>query len=695
MAESPSRARPRPSLCWHDVSYRVALPPAPRKAGACAVVGLGGLGNSWGAGPAAWKPVLSGVSGEVRGGEMIAIMGPSGSGKTTLLHVLAQRVVSVRGKAEVSGHILLNERAPDKVSRRQCAFVFQDEIMLQHLTVRDTIRFAALLRLPSSLPPEAIDAKVDEVIAELSLHRCADTLVGKPGGENRGVSGGERKRTAIAVELVSNPSMLFLDEPTSGLDAATALNLGVTLRRISAHKSDLLIVCAIHQPRLKLFELFTKLCLLRQGRMAYLGPQEEAVQRLQSAMGPEVPMPPQVSPPDWMLDVLTEIDAALLRSPNAAPAAGSPPGDAASPRAADFKDSESGAMDDAGVELLEAALDERDVFTYDFAQKLASQLESAASEGIKLEGAGAEGAAATDADLGYSFVNDSLWQFRVLFARQALQQRGEIFSHVYIFQMVSVAIIASLVWLQSEDVGDILGVLFFINIQQSFNTMNGVLKVFPPERSLMLRERDAGAYRVLPYFLAKSSSDFSSLFFFPVMYAVAIYFAVGLREGADHFFIYMALFMLAITTAQSLGLLVGAYVPDIVLANSINFVLVLLIMLFAGFYADVENISPAVAWIRYLSFMYWSYSGLVVNEFKGRELDCDFASPGEFSDNCRDSATDEERALGFNGDDVIDDMGYEDIAIWESCVVLIGMTVAFRVMAYLCIRYKLTLTGKS
>jgi ABC-type multidrug transport system ATPase subunit len=131
--------------------------------------------------------------------------------QTTLLNVLARRI-----KSNVTGEVLVNgEFVSGRRFKRRMAYVLQDDIFFPSITVRNTVRDAAYLKLPKKMPFKEKRAKVEDVLTELGLQRCSNTIVG--GTWVRGVSGGERKRTNIATEIVSNPPLIFLDEPTSGL----------------------------------------------------------------------------------------------------------------------------------------------------------------------------------------------------------------------------------------------------------------------------------------------------------------------------------------------------------------------------------------------------------------------------------------------------------------------------------------------
>lgn len=159
------------------------------------------------------KQILSGCSGLVKSGQVCAIMGPSGSGKSSLLNVLAGRStpgagIDIKGTIKVGGTII----NPIKF-KTHIAYVMQDDHLMATATPREALRFSASLRLPSSTSSNDIDQLVDATISELGLDDCADVLIG--GALIKGISGGQRKRTSIGVELISNPSLLFLDEPVS------------------------------------------------------------------------------------------------------------------------------------------------------------------------------------------------------------------------------------------------------------------------------------------------------------------------------------------------------------------------------------------------------------------------------------------------------------------------------------------------
>ena len=241
------------------------------------------------------KTILSNISGIVRPGELLAIMGPSGSGKTTLLNCLSGRFQ--KNLTKVSGQVLINGRKIESVNyKAMIGFVPQDDVLLEFLTPRETLTFSAAFT--TNLAPEERKAAVDRMIEELGLSSCADSTIG--GHIVRGISGGEKKRTSIGVELIFNPSVLFLDEPTTGLDSFNAdqiIHLLVTLT-----KKDSTLIATIHQPSSQMVSRFDKLMLLAHGNSVYTGRSKGAVPFFED-LG--YPLAKNYNPGDYFMNILS------------------------------------------------------------------------------------------------------------------------------------------------------------------------------------------------------------------------------------------------------------------------------------------------------------------------------------------------------------------------------------------------------
>ncbi|KAK7206453.1 ATP binding cassette transporter [Myxozyma melibiosi] len=210
------------------------------------------------------RRLLTNVDGYVKPGTLTALMGASGAGKTTLLDVLASRVTL----GVVTGDMLVNGHQRDNSFQRKTGYVQQQDLHLSTSTVREALRFSAVLRQPTTVPMKERVAYVDEVIKILEMESYADAVVGVPG---EGLNVEQRKRLSIGVELAAKPQLLlFLDEPTSGLDSQTAWSILLLLRKLTNHGQA--ILCTIHQPSAVLFQQFDRLLfLVPGGKPVYFG----------------------------------------------------------------------------------------------------------------------------------------------------------------------------------------------------------------------------------------------------------------------------------------------------------------------------------------------------------------------------------------------------------------------------------------
>lgn len=235
-------------------------------------------------------------------GVLNVIMGPSGSGKTSLLNLMARRLhSSVLTRYEIRGELLFNGAIPsEKVIRSICSYVCQDDdALLPYLTVRENLHFAAGLRLPAHLSKNEKQQRAESVLLKMGLRDCADNLVGSD--LVKGISGGEKRRVTIAIQILTDPRILFLDEPTSGLDAFTASSIIEVLRGLAEEGRTL--VLTVHQSRSDLFKHFHNILLLaRGGHSVYAGKGSSMLPHFTS-LGFECPT--TTNPADFALDLIT------------------------------------------------------------------------------------------------------------------------------------------------------------------------------------------------------------------------------------------------------------------------------------------------------------------------------------------------------------------------------------------------------
>lgn len=235
------------------------------------------------------QKLLSGLNGIVESGKMLAIMGPTGCGKTTLLNILSGRL-----EADNKSSVTYNNNIIDDNIKSKIGYVLQEDIFYQDLTVKQILTFTAKLHSKSN-----VKERVKKMINELGLIKCQNTIIGNY--MVRGVSGGERKRTNIANELLNYPSVLFLDEPTSGLDSSMSFKVMSIVKNLTKH--GISVIVSIHQPSSQIFSLFDDLLLLYNGKTAYYG-RSNSVGTYLSSLGYKCP--PEYSLCDFMLDLLND-----------------------------------------------------------------------------------------------------------------------------------------------------------------------------------------------------------------------------------------------------------------------------------------------------------------------------------------------------------------------------------------------------
>eukprot|EP01088_Endostelium_zonatum_P004077 TRINITY_DN1528_c0_g2_i3.p1 TRINITY_DN1528_c0_g2~~TRINITY_DN1528_c0_g2_i3.p1 ORF type:complete len:598 (-),score=116.75 TRINITY_DN1528_c0_g2_i3:57-1850(-) len=548
-------------------------------------------------------------------------LGPSGAGKTSILNLLAGRLQSQKGKGAtmMEGHTYKKRDL-----KRLTGYVMQDDIFFPYLTVRETMIYAAYLRLSSAITLKEKRQRVDDLIFKLGLERCKNTLVGD--SLKKGISGGERKRLAIGVELLTNPKILFLDEPTSGLDSVTSLTIVRILKEL-ARSERTTIVCTIHQPSTKLFNEFDDLMVLKSGRIVYHGAVSKVLDYYSNA---GFPCPKQANPGDHVLDIITpsSYDAEGLREA------------------------------DQNAETLMSFY------------KPVEDLPEPKKGKVPVK-----------------TPKRAPWWIQFVFLTQrALRSnlRAYLILAAQFLQNIILAFLVGGVFYQiGDDQGSIPkrnSVLFFIIVNQGVFASMILINSFPSERIVVLRERAGGMYCVSAYYLSKIIADSLIQFIFPILFGTIVYFMVGLQNDAGKFFIFLCFVELCSFAATSLALAISAISRTVTLAVTLLPFAFEVCRLFGAFYLPPSQSKKYYSWVEVWSFCKYSYLGLAQNEWRGLTLTCTAAQANStVTGNCPIQ----------NGEQQIDLLDLDEIPLWACAVILIAYIILFRIIAYFAVRYDL------
>jgi ATP-binding cassette subfamily G (WHITE) protein 2 len=435
------------------------------------------------------RPILNDLSGTITGG-FWAIMGASGSGKTTLLSTLSLRLDT--RYMDIEGEFRLNGREYSRADlKANSAYVMQDDLLHAELTVYETLWYAAMLRMGNETTSEQLEKRISEVLSLMRIDHCRDIIIGS--ARRKGISGGERKRVSIAMELLNRPKLLFLDEPTSGLDSTTSLTVCEALKEL-ASKGECTVMCTIHQPQPAIFNLFDNLILMKLGTIIYQGPAKKTESFLDS-MG--FPCPPDQAIADHLLDVINP------------------------------QNEDGSVIDDHVKEKLHVPVN------------LSLGIEKSLNNNQTVR----------------SWVTQFCILFHRNYY-QYIRNYDTIVITLIIAVLLAV-FTGGGIWRNiGHDARSIplrVPALFFICVTQGVVGSLQSVNSFPSERAIMLRERQAGTYQSSAYFAAKSVVDLLIQIWPTFIFCCIVYPMIGFRNGANHFFLFSYFVIMNALAAVSLA----------------------------------------------------------------------------------------------------------------------------------------------
>jgi ABC-type multidrug transport system ATPase subunit len=543
----------RQSVCvkWNDLSYTVR-----EKKG----------GN---------KRILSSLNGSVKSGELLAILGPSGAGKSTLLDAIAGRLVSGRGK--LKGGVTLNGKlvpwagTPEtpgggKQTKLGCreykhllSYVPQDDALMGSLTVKETIYFAASFHANHGSPccsGDGTDPVVEMVVDDMGLRGCYNTRVGDI--FFKGISGGQKRRLSIGVEMVGQAPVLILDEPTSGLDSASAVSVMTALSRLAQNGHT--VISTVHQPNSKVWSIFDKVLLLGPGGQAcYFGATGNMCDHFQ-LLGH--PCPLGYNPADFFLELINT----------------------------DFQ----GHADVAQI-----------VEGYKAAEEVPNLVSTNDIEGGVLSATG--------------HASRTARKFMTLCRRNRLNNLRN--PGVYWVRAVMYVGLSVMVGLMFRGIGDTheditgrIALLFYVAAFLVFMSV-AVLPFFIQDRATYMREEANGAYSIWIYVLANFLCSLPGLLLIAIVSSAII---VGL-VGLNGLCIFTLDLFLSLVVAESLMCLISALIPYYIIGIALGAGIFGMFMLTEGFMKVKREIPAGFIWLHYLGFHTYSFRTFMFNEFNSIE----------------------------------------------------------------------------
>ncbi|KAF5206700.1 Abc transporter g family member [Thalictrum thalictroides] len=523
------------------------------------------------------KVLLNNISGQARDGEIMAVLGASGSGKSTLIDALANRIA----KGSLKGSVQLNgEPLESRLLKTISAYVMQDDLLYPMLTVEETLMFSAEFRLPRSLSKSKKKARVEALIDQLGLRNAAKTVIGDEG--HRGVSGGERRRVSIGIDIIHDPIILFLDEPTSGLDSTSAFMVVKVLQRIA--QSGSIVIMSIHQPSYRIIGLLDRLLFLSRGQTVYSGTPAN-ISHYFAEFGH--PIPENENRTEFALDLIRELEVST----------------GGTNRLVEFhkswmnmKTSRKSEFDRTGLSLKDA-------------------ISASISRGKLVSGATNNNSSSTMT----TFANPIWKEIAVLSKRSVMNswRLPELFGVRMGAVVVTGFILATMFWKLDNSprgIQERLG-FFAFAMSTTYYTCADALPVFLQERFIFMRETAYNAYRRSSYVISRSLTAVPPIIFLSIAFATITFWSVGLDGGSSGFFFYFLIILASFWAGSSFVTFLSGVIPHVMIGYVVVVAVLAYFLLFSGFFINRDRIPDYWIWFHFISLVKYPFEAVLHNEF--------------------------------------------------------------------------------
>ncbi|PVV04016.1 hypothetical protein BB560_001504 [Smittium megazygosporum] len=546
------------------------------------------------------KVIINNITGTFQPGSLTAVLGsdsiscvfekfyqPSGSGKTTLMNLLSGRISS----GSVSGNVWLNGRKADNGALRLVSrYINQEDVMLPTMSVREILQMAIKFRV-KNITPDDLELRVQYAIKTLKLENCQNTMIGD--SIKKGISGGERKRTAIAMEMATNSSILLLDEPTSGLDSYTSILVNKLLCDIA--RSGQTVICVIHQPSSEIFEMFDNVLVMNFGSIVYFGPRSKFVDYF-SSIGFRCPQ--YTNPADFVFTAVLN-NGYNLDSPNAVAS-----------KTRDISDSSNA----SSPLLLEDEKSRKEYLLNSWQQStIYSELVRSVNSPILTP--------VTSSYFTSTIPFSS--QFRLLSARAFKNMfRNPLIVRVRVAQSIIMGLLVGLIYYKSNRldpsvaIQNFTGACFFSTVVTFLPTALNTISTFSLEKHVFQREFQNGFYKLLPYFSSKVLVELPFQILYPVLFNAISYYMVGFRGPFSHFLLQCATSIMVGLNSFALGLFASCFFDSIEVALSILPLIMVIPLIFGGFLVNTGTGFSWIKWLQWISPIKYGFTSLITNQFK-------------------------------------------------------------------------------
>ena len=547
------------------------------------------------------KTILDNLTGYFVHGRLTGIMGPSGAGKTSLMEVVSNQSKT----GEVRGNFYLNGNEVDiEKIKKISGFVFQDDIILRTMTVYEALYMSALLKLPETTSIEEKKKIVDKMISTLHLEKCKDTIVGD--STLKGISGGERKRLSVGMEMIMNPSIIFLDEPTSGLDTYTAYSLIKSLKNLTEEGRT--VVATIHQPSSEILRLFDDMILLNHGKIVYQGEVKNLVPYFDNI---GYKCPEYTNPSDFIfMNILNPLDLQNNEENT-------------NINVEQFK------VQNDTAEISINYIEKKDKFILD-SYKI-SGMENNVKEKCNEINSNTKNLSEKNA----KYVARIGLQYKFLIKRHFNNIiRDKAILRTKLGQSFILGLVIGLTFLNipgrkdNVQIQDRNGSLFIACFSQVLFPLIGTLAIFSLETPIVMREIGSGYYTPLGYYLSKISIEIPFQLIITLITCTIVYWLCLYQKKFKKYITFIGIIELGSLCGLSIGITIATIAKNVSIALQFAPFCVIPLILFSGLFINTSSIPAYFTWIQYLSPIRYIYQEVYKNEFKGlkyKEIPLDYA----------------------------------------------------------------------